>query len=72
MSKGKSGGGEVIKVCRSCGRSYTREAWCQLRYVGRIQVPADEEGPADDLELRDCVCRSTISVDRARLKKGKS
>lgn len=52
---------EIIKTC-SCGRKYTRAQWRKLRYVGRIHVPADEEGPADDLELRDCVCQSTISV----------
>jgi len=62
---------EIIKMC-ACGRSYTLAEWRQLRYVGRIQVPADEEGPADDLELRDCMCRSTISVDRAKLKRKKS
>lgn len=58
---------EIIKVC-SCGRKYTRAAWKMLPYVGRTYVPADEEGPADDFELRNCVCRSTITVDRAKLR----
>lgn len=50
----------IVKVC-SCGRGYTQKGWEKLRLVGRMHVPADEGEPAYELEMRDCVCRSTIS-----------
>lgn len=40
-------------------------AWSALRYVGIQHTPADETGPAEDLELRDCPCGSTLSLVRA-------
>jgi hypothetical protein len=46
----------IIKEC-GCGRQYSRETWSTLRLVGR---QGDDDGA---IELRDCVCRSTIAVD---------
>lgn len=37
------------------------EAWSALAYVGRCHMPADETGPAETLELRNCSCHSTIA-----------
>ncbi len=39
-----------------CGRIYTRHDWRKLPYVG---VMIDEP---NDLELRNCVCGSTLSM----------
>lgn len=47
----------VVKMC-ACWRTYTREQWQALKYVG--QVPAFEDLPT--LELRNCLCGSTISL----------
>lgn len=35
-------------------------AWSQLAYVGIQRVPADDTGPAEALELRNCTCGSTL------------
>jgi CheY-like chemotaxis protein len=42
----------------SCGRAWLRAPWCELVYVGTFEV----EGST--LELRQCLCGSTISVER--------
>jgi hypothetical protein len=34
--------------------------WQSLAYVGIQHVPADESGPAESLELRNCRCGSTL------------
>jgi len=46
------------KKC-SCGRAYTLEEFQKLPYVGRMDK--DEDGDKK-LELRNCVCRSTIAA----------
>ena len=46
---------EVVKVC-GCGREYTRGSWAGLSLCGRMHAP----GIA--LELRHCVCGSSIAV----------
>lgn len=46
---------EPLVTC-ACGRSYTYETWHALRLVGT--QPALEDVP--ELELRDCLCGSTI------------
>ena len=45
------------KAC-ACGRSYSAEEWLELPAGGRMAL-SDEEG---DIDLRHCVCLSTISV----------
>lgn len=51
---------EVVKTCTCCGRMITREEWADLPRVGSMFVPADEEGPQQDWELRNCGCGSTL------------
>lgn len=52
----------LIKTC-SCGCSYTREQWKELRHVGVQEIPGNES-----LDLRDCAtCRSTMAVPVAVL-----
>lgn len=45
------------KVCRCCGRSYTRRTWEQLPICGTQSFPWGEEG-----EFRNCHCGSTLYV----------
>lgn len=52
----------VLKEC-GCGRQYSRETWDQLHLVGRMP-----DGEGGELELRDCVCKSTIAVDVVELR----
>jgi hypothetical protein len=47
---------EAFKTC-SCGRSYTQDEWEQLPNRKLWELPWGEV-----LEMRDCVCRSTISI----------
>lgn len=54
-----SGAFRGIKVC-ACGRHYTRIAWRALPLVGIQQV--DEQPSADDIELRNCECGSTLGL----------
>jgi hypothetical protein len=49
-----------VKTC-ACGRHYTPEQWATLPYVGRSTMAGL------DLELRNCRCGSTITVDAKRL-----
>ena len=45
----------MIKVC-SCGRQYSSGTWKLLPYVG------EQDDGVERLELRNCVCRSTLSI----------
>lgn len=47
------------KVC-ACGHAISEEEWETLRYIGIQSVPPSFGMP--DLELRNCVCGSTIAV----------
>jgi two-component system cell cycle response regulator DivK len=58
----RSSSTKVVKQC-GCGREYTREGWVALRLCGRIHVP----GTAIALELRNCVCGSSIAVQSDEL-----
>jgi len=46
-----------------CGRAYTATEWAALPYVGEQVIPADEYGPEERIELRDCACGSTRAVE---------
>jgi hypothetical protein len=46
------------KACR-CGRSWSRDEWATLVFVGYTDGGEDGE-----LELRNCVCGSTVAVQR--------
>ena len=46
----------IVKQC-ACGREYDRREWLALSLCGRLHVPG-----GTDLELRNCVCGSSIAV----------
>lgn len=46
-----------VKTC-ACGRSFGSKGWNLLDYVGIHK----DEPPHPDLELRNCICGSTIAV----------
>jgi CheY-like chemotaxis protein len=52
----------IVKQC-GCGREYSRDEWGALRLCGRIHVP----GRNFALELRNCVCGSSIAVQSEEL-----
>lgn len=59
--------GSELKAC-SCGRDFTPEQWGDLELVGH-QSQFTEDGEIDQnvgLELRNCVCGSTLSVEVPR------
>ena len=61
---------EVFPISCSCGRTYSRADWPLLRFDG-IQTGYHElkrRWIFDDMELRRCVCGSTISVPLRLLK----
>jgi hypothetical protein len=47
----------VVKTC-SCGLSHTAEDWESLRNLG-----LQDAGDGFVIELRDCLCKSTIAVE---------
>lgn len=47
----------VMKTC-ACGRSISRESWGKLRLLGTMD---NGRGRGELLELRLCVCGSTLS-----------
>ena len=50
----------------SCGKSYTQEQWDELKVLGPMDVPAGDNPmlePAYGLELRNCICGSTLAVE---------
>lgn len=48
------------KMCRCCGVAYDAETWRALQYVG-----AQDDGDGGFLELRNCPCGSTLSLEAA-------
>jgi len=46
----------IVKTCR-CGRTYTQSEWEQLPSIGIQKL-----SPGEGLELRNCQCRSTLSM----------
>ena len=55
-----------MKICTYCGRHYTAAAWRKLPAVGHMCLPADETGPEEHLEYRNCFCRTTLVVPVSR------
>lgn len=53
---------DLLKAC-ACGLAYSTEAWSRLAFVGINYFPADTFGPAEAIELRNCVCGSTIAIN---------
>lgn len=57
----------VAPVARcGCGRSYSKREWLALVFRGLQDAPAGDDPVAEPgftLELRDCACGSTISVE---------
>lgn len=55
-----------------CGKGYTRDEFDQLEYVGLMHIPAGDfegdEWEEYELELRNCPCGSTISVEHPIIK----
>ena len=51
---------KVIKTC-GCGRSYTRAEWEKLHFVGVQETESSRTRYR--LEMRNCICRSTIGVE---------
>jgi hypothetical protein len=49
------------KRCNCCGASYSRDDWASLPLIG---IQRDEYG-APELELRNCACGSTLSIEVA-------
>lgn len=49
----------AVKRCAKCGASYRRPEWVALRYVG---MQLDLAG-GPQLELRNCPCGTTLSVE---------
>jgi len=52
----------TIKLCAKCGREHTATTWLSLAYVGEMRVEADDEGPTESIELRNCNCGSTLGL----------
>ena len=52
----------IIKHC-ACGRVLDEAAWRELRLVGGMD-PEDDERPDYILELRNCICGTTLAIER--------
>ena len=48
-----------VKVCKCCGRAHDSDTWAALHFVG---VQPGEP----DLELRNCLCGSTLALEVPR------
>jgi hypothetical protein len=53
-----------VSRCGRCGTSHTADRWATLPLLGSQKIEADEEGPEQLLELRDCSCGSTLAIPR--------
>jgi hypothetical protein len=50
------------KVCGGCRRAHDEESWASLTFVGIQKLPPGyEDLGIPDLEMRNCVCHSTIA-----------
>ena len=53
---------EWPKICRCCDTIYTRQGWGRLHRVG-FMGHFRHRGSVYALELRDCVCGSTLAIE---------
>ncbi len=55
---------EIMKICGTCQRQYSKNRWLGLPFLGRQKIDADEETgePAAICEARNCFCGSTLYV----------
>lgn len=51
----------IIHVC-PCGRKYDAASWEALPLVGHSCFAADDRGPEEHIEQRNCPCESTRAV----------
>jgi hypothetical protein len=58
-----SGFNPIVKTCPCCGRKYTAAQWHALGRGFTIDLPADERGPEEHYEYKNCFCGSTIGTD---------
>lgn len=56
----------MVAKCNTCGTSYTQARWLELKHLGSQHTEADEEGPAQTFELRNCTCGSTLAKEITR------
>jgi hypothetical protein len=57
--------GQFPKLCNACQRVHDYGEWIALTYVGDMYLPKDDHGPETNLEMRNCLCGSTIAIDHA-------
>jgi hypothetical protein len=50
------------KTCTKCGVTYGAKGWAALQHVGRHEFEADEHGPAEAYEYRNCPCGTTLAI----------
>lgn len=60
---------KVWKRCK-CGRSYSKSEWANLHYVGPIV--SETEKMVFTLEMRNCLCGSSITIERRQRKRATS
>lgn len=53
---------DETKKCTKCGVNYDLPAWKTLELVGHQHCPADEFGPEETVEMRNCPCGTTLGV----------
>ncbi len=47
-----------------CGRTFNEKQWSKLELKGHQVIEADDEGPREVLEIKDCPsCKSTLAVE---------
>jgi hypothetical protein len=52
----------TVKTCGGCRKRYTLAGWQRLRLCCVKVIDVDDGQPVDVLEMRHCVCGSTIAV----------
>ncbi len=53
--------GERAVCCEDHEELKTSDRWEGLVFIGIQHTPADDSGPAEDLELRNCECGTTLA-----------
>lgn len=57
----------IVKRC-ACGEEYTVERWLSQLKVGTLVVPAWKDEPEERLEMRNCVCGSSITMPKEEIR----